>query len=301
MEQKARFWKRVKKYRFIYAMMLPVILYYLVFSYVPLILGVITSFQKTRMIGAPAFAGPANYAAVLKSPVYGEAFRNSLAIGAGTFLVQFPLGLLIALALNEAGSRFSKSLVQSISFIPNLLSWTVVGGMWLSMLAPAGLVNQIARAVSGGSAPAVIFMSEQRYAQPIMVLSGAWKGAGYYAVLFLAAITGINPSVYEAAAIDGASRLRQIGTIILPSLRPTMQVVTLLAAMGVLRNFDQIYVMGNASIYPKVRTLLYLIYQDGIVDFKTGQATAAATLILAATFLFTFLTRRATGYDASYT
>ena len=287
----------MKKYRWIYVMMLPVVLYYLIFSYYPLLLGVITSFQKTRMIGRPVFIGLQNYANVLKSPVYTEAFLNSLVIGAGTFLVQFPLGLLIALALNETYRRFARSAVQTVSFIPNLLSWTVVGGMWLSMLAPEGLVNQILRLMGKQT---LIFMAEQKFAQPIMILSGAWKGAGYYAVLFLAAITNINPSIFEAAAIDGASRLRQIVSIILPNLKSTMQVISLLAAMGLLRNFDQIFVMGNASIYPKVRTLLYLIYQDGVINFKTGQATAAATLILAATFFFTYLTRRAVGYDKAY-
>lgn len=298
--RKVSTWKQVKKYRFIYVLLIPIVVYYLIFSYYPLFLGIVNSFQESKMIGAPTFVGFDNYIAVLKNPVYGEAFVNSLVMGVGTFLVQFPFGLAIALCLNEMCTKFVKSLVQSVTYIPNLLSWTVVGGIWLSMLSPSGLVNEIMKLLTGGQWTPIIFMAEQRFAQPIMILSAAWKGAGYYAVLFLAAIVGIDGSIYEAASIDGASRLRQLFSITIPNLVPTMKVITVLGSMGILRNFDQIFVMGNSNIYPKVRTLLYLIYQDGIVNFKVGPATAAATLVLIVTMALSFITRTATKYDETY-
>lgn len=299
-EARVRTLKKIRKYRFIYVLLLPIVLYYLLFTYYPLALGIVNSFQESKMIGAPQFVGLQNYASVLSNPVYGEAFWNSLVLGAGTFAVQFPLGLVIALCINELRTRFARSAVQSVTYIPNLLSWSVVGSMWLSMLDANGLVNELMKLLTGGRWESVIFMSQLDLAQPIMILSAAWKGAGYYAVLFLAAIVGIDPSIYEAASIDGASRFRQVLSIIVPSLKPTMKVITVLASMGILRSFDQVFVMGNSNIYPKVRTLLYLIYQDGILNFKIGASTAAATLVLIVTMILSFATRRITKYDESY-
>lgn len=133
-----------------------------------------------------------------------------------------------------------------------------------------------------------------------MIFTGAWKGAGYYAVLFLAAIVGIDPAIYESASIDGASRLCQITRITIPNIVPTMKVVIVLGAMGVLRNFDQIYIMGTASILDKVRNLLYLIYTQGITQFKVGPATAAATLVLIGTLIISAVVRKVIRYDETY-
>ena len=104
-------------------------------------------------------------------------------------------------------------------------------------------------------------MSERSLARGIMIFTGAWKGAGYYAALFLAAVVSINPTLYEAASIDGASRMQQIVNITVPSLMPTIKIITMLGVMGMLRNFDQIFVMQNSSILDQVRNLLYLFIQ----------------------------------------
>ncbi len=140
-------------------------------------------------------------------------------------------------------------------------------------------------------------MSERDYARGIMIFTGAWKGAGYYAALFLAAIISINPTLYEAASIDGATRMQQIISITIPELTSTIKVVTMLGVMGILRNFDQIFIMANSSILDKVRNLLYLIYNDGIVNIKVGPASAAATLVLLATMVISFTMRKLIKYD----
>ena len=130
-----------------------------------------------------------------------------------------------------------------------------------------------------------------------MIFTGAWKSAGYTAALFLAAIVSIDPTLYEAAEMDGATRLQEIGRITLPAVIPTVKVVVVLGFMGILRNFDQIYVMANSYILDRVRNLLYLIYNDGIVNFKIGPASAAATLVLLATMVLSFTIRRLIHYD----
>lgn len=293
-------WKRVKKYKLIYAMLLPIAIYFIVFSYYPLILGIVISFRKSKLIGPQEFVGFANYADVASNPLYMEAFINTLIVGFFTFVTQFISGLTIALSLNEVKSKLAKSTIQSVTYLPNLLSWAIVGGIWITILSPSGMVNSILKNIYGSDFPRIVFMSEQKYARTIMVLSGAWKSAGYYAVLFLTAIVSINETIFEAANIDGASRFKQIIYITIPSLISTMKVIIVLASMSFLRNFDQIFVMGNSSIYGQVRNLLYLIYTDGITHFKIGLATAAATLLLIVTFVVSTIVRRLTKYDQTY-
>lgn len=300
MKRDKNVWKKVKRYRGIYLMLLPVLVYFLVFSYYPLVLGIINSFQKVKILGGSEFAGMDNYVNVATSSTYQQALGNSLIVGIGTFLLQFVLGLVIALLLNEVKNKVARSLIQTVTYIPYLLSWAVVGGLWITIFSPTGMINGILEMFSSGEYQPIVFMSEPAFARGIMIFTGAWKGAGYFVALFLAAIVSLDASIYEAAQIDGASRLQQIMRITLPQIKPTMKIVTILSAMGVLRNFDQIFIMGNPSINDKVQNLLVLIYNDGILKFDVGTATAAATQVLLVTMLISFVVRKLIGYDQAY-
>lgn len=300
MKRDKNVWKKVKRYRGIYLMLLPVLVYFLVFSYYPLVLGIINSFQKVKILGGSEFAGMDNYVNVATSSTYQQTLGNSLIVGIGTFLLQFVLGLVIALLLNEVKNKVARSLIQTVTYIPYLLSWAVVGGLWITIFSPTGMINGILEMFSSGDFQPIVFMSEPIFARGIMIFTGAWKGAGYFAALFLAAIVSLDASIYEAAQIDGASRLQQIMRITLPQIKPTMKIVTVLSAMGVLRNFDQIFIMGNPSINDKVQNLLVLIYNDGVLKFDVGTATAAATLVLLVTMLISFVVRKLIGYDQAY-
>ncbi len=293
-------WRRIRKSRFFYLMLFPIAVYFVLFNYYPLALGIYSSFHNIRLLGGMQFTGLTNYTGIVQHPLYRQAFGNTLVVGIFTFFLQFVWGLTIALLLNEIKKKYIKSAIQSVTYLPYLLSWSVVGGIWILALAPSGFINGFLELINGENFRRVVFMAEPSYARFIMVFTGAWKGAGYFAVLFLAAIVGMDPNIYEAAAIDGASRLRQMFSITLPCIVPTMKVVTMLSVMALLRNFDQIFVMGNASIYDKVRNLLYLIYNEGIIKFKIGPATAAATLVLLVTILITFAVRKLIRYDETY-
>ena len=288
---------RMRRYRFIYVLMIPVLVYFLVFSYYPMALGIFNSFREIQLLGNARFVGLENYRTILSSPVYSQAFVNTLIVGVGTFILQFFWGLLLALFLNELRHKLSRSFYQTVSYIPNLLSWSVVGSIWITLLAPNGLINGILDWIIGDGYRPIVFMSERSLARGIMIFTGAWKGAGYYAALFLAAVVSINPTLYEAASIDGASRMQQIVNITVPSLMPTIKIITMLGVMGMLRNFDQIFVMQNSSILDQVRNLLYLIYTEGIVQFKIGPASAAACIVLLATMVISFTVRKLIGYD----
>lgn len=293
-------WVKVKRYRGIYLMLLPVLVYFLMFSYYPLILGFINSFHKVKLLGGSEFVGFANYQAVAQSSSYQQALVNSLILGVGTFLLQFVWGLAIAIFLNEVKNKIIKSFIQTVTYIPYLLSWAVVGGLWITLFSPNGMINGILEWIQGADYHPVVFMAEPAFARAIMIFTGAWKGAGYFAALFMAAIVSLDETLYESAQIDGASRWQQITRITMPQIVPTMKIVTVLSAMSVIRNFDQVFIMGNASINDKVQSLLVLIYQDGILKFDVGTATAAATLVLVITMVISFVVRKLLHYDQAY-
>lgn len=300
MECKKVPWKKIIRYRGIYLMILPVLLYFIVFSVYPLLLGILSSFQNVKLMGNSEFVGLKNYISIFRDRQFRQAFVNSLVIGLGTFAFQFVWGLLIALLLNEVRQKVFKSFFQTVTFIPYLLSWSVVGGLWITILSPTGMVNAILRLIRGSAFVPVVFMSEARYGRAVMIFTGAWKNSGYYAAMFLAAIVAIDRSLYEAALIDGATRLQQITRVTIPMIVPTMKVVAVLSIMGVLRNFDQIFIMGNASINSEVQNLLVLIYEKGILQFQVGTANAAATMVLAATYLITTAVKKLLHYDRLY-
>ncbi len=292
--------KKMRRYTIIYIMLIPVVIYFIVFSYYPLALGIYNSFMESKLLGNAKFVGLNNYKEVLKDSLYSQAFINTIVVGVGTFIFQFGAALLISLCINELKNKYAKSAVQSAAYLPYMISWAIVGGMWIKLLSPTGLVNGIFSFFIGDSYNPLVFMAEIKYSRMIMILTGAWRGAGYYAVLLLAAIVSIDQSIYEAAAIDGASRLKQIIYITIPNLVPTMKVITVLGSMQLLRNFDQIFIMGNSTTFDKVRNLLMLVYEQGVINFKIGVATAGATLVLIATFIISFIVRKLTKYDENY-
>jgi len=281
-------------------MLAPVAVYFIVFSFYPLGLGVYTSFFEVRILGDSTFIGLDNYAAVVSHPFYRQALANTLVVNFSKFALQFIFGLLIALLLNEVKSNITKSTIQTATYLPYLLSWSVVGALWINILSPTGMLNGFMRLILGESHRMITFMAEPSMARIIFILTGAWKDAGYTAVLFLAAIVSIDPSIYEAAAIDGASRFQQIRKIIIPNLGPIMKTIVLLSMMGIMRNFDQVFVMTNAVINPRVRNLAFFIFNEGLAQLRIGPAVAAATLILLATLIITIVVRKLVKYDQTF-
>ena len=169
--------------------------------------------------------------------------------------------------------------------------------MWVTILSSNGMLNGFLNLLGQ---PSVQFMADRNCAKLIMILTGAWKDMGYYALLFLASLVSIDGSIYEAAQIDGATRIRQITNITVPELIPTMKIIIILATMGFLRNFDQVFVMENSMILDKIRTLLLYIYTEGILQFKVGVATSAATVVLVTTIVITSIVRKLIRYDENY-
>lgn len=285
---------RLRRFVPLYLMFLPIAVYFVLFSYWPLIRGVIMSFQANRLMRPRPFVGLANYADVLSDPDFLQVIVNSLIIGAVDMALYFGLSLVLALALNEVRLRVIRNAVQTIAYLPYLFSWSVIAGVWILVLDDQGMVNVLLGAL--GAKP-VFFLAEPAFARPLIIGMGVWRSIGYFALLYTVAITGIDPSLYESAEIDGAGRMRQIRSITIPSLADTMKVIAVLLAMGVLTHFDEMYVMQNAANKDQIKTLLLYVFEKGIVQFKTGLATAGAVLVMIGSLLFVAVTRKAIRYD----
>jgi putative aldouronate transport system permease protein len=293
--QRTRGLKRWKSAIPLYVMLLPVIVYFIVFTYYPLVHSVLISMQDFKLIGNRPFIGFENYRNVLVDPNFWADFRNTLFLGISILLIGFVAPIVIALSLNELLSQWLKRSIQMVIYLPHLFSWAVVGGLWIELLNPdGGLINAVLNAFGISS---IQFMSDPNVARWVIILVSVWKEFGFNSVIYLAALAGINPELYASAKVDGANRWQETWFVTIPGLARTMQIVGLLSIMGVLRMFDQIYVMRNAVIQPKVDVLMTYVYDQGS-QMNIGQATASALIILVFTLLLTVFTQRLVKYDS---
>jgi putative aldouronate transport system permease protein len=278
----------------LYLMILPVLAYFAVFVYYPLYEGVLASFQEFKLLGARPFVGWENYQTVWNDPRFWQVLRNTLFIGFGILALGFFPPIIVALALNEVRLVLFKKFAQTVVYLPHLFSWVVVGGMWIYLLSPrGGLVNELLALIDAGP---VRFLTNATLARIMMIVLPIWKDMGYAAIIYLASITAINPTLYEAARIDGASRFQQVRQITLPLLAPTMKVVLMLNVLGLLRIFDQIYVMRNGVVQRKVDVLMTYVYDMGILKYEVGYASAVSVMVLVATLLMTAVVWYVTGF-----
>ncbi|MDY0289960.1 MAG: ABC transporter permease subunit [Sphaerochaeta sp.] len=287
-------WKKMKKYKTFYFLFIPIALYFLIFTYYPFLKGLVMSFQENRLIGKRPFAGVENYALVLQDTDFLASIKNSLIIGLWDMVLYFTLSLLFAIILNELLNKTVKKTVQTIAYLPYLFSWAVIGGVWALIFDIQGLANQF---LSLFSVEPIFFLAQPNLARPLIIAMGVWRSIGYFALLYTVAIINIDTQLYEAARIDGASRMMQIRKIIIPSLAPTMKTILVLLSIGVLTHFDEIFIMVNPANRRKIGTLLLYVFETGIINFKTGTASAGATLVMVGTLVFTAIIRKLIRYD----
>lgn len=287
-------WRKIKKYKTFYFLFIPIALYFLIFTYYPFLKGLIMSFQENRLIGKRPFAGVENYTLVLQDPDFLASIKNSLIIGLWDMVLYFALSLLFAIILNELLNKTIKKTVQTIAYLPYLFSWAVIGGVWALIFDIQGLANQF---LSLFNVDPIFFLAQPNLARPLIIAMGVWRSIGYFALLYTVAIINIDAQLYEAARIDGASRMVQIRKIIIPSLGPTMKTILVLLSIGVLTHFDEIFIMVNPANRRKIGTLLLYVFETGIINFKTGTASAGATLVMVGTLVFTAIIRKLIKYD----
>lgn len=283
-----------RRARVLYLLVLPAVLYFAIFSFFPIASGAVISLENFQFVGATTFDGLANYKAVFTTPGFWQAFLNTLLLSLGNVTLTALVPMIVALSLNEVRFKFGKRLVQSIIYTPYLFSWVVVGGIWIFLLSPSGgMINSI---LSVFGIKSIYFLAQPNLARPILISVNLWKQMGYVCIIYLASLSAISPQLYEAAMIDGAGGFKRAVYITVPALISTLKVVLLLNVMGALQIFDQVYVMRNDVIAPKIDVLMYYVYVQGLNQFRIGYAAAVSVFIFLITLTITVLTRRFTRY-----
>ncbi|TXK80636.1 sugar ABC transporter permease [Paenibacillus sp. N3.4] len=272
---KSEKWRFIKKYKALYLLSLPGILYFLVFKYVPLA-GSLMAFQDYDLFKGftgSAWIGFDHFKSMFAYPDFMRILTNTLLIAIYSLVFAFPIPIILALLLNEARKVMFKRTIQTIIYMPHFLSWIVIGGISIEILSPStGLVNHFI--VWLGSAP-IYFMGEEAYVKAIIVLTGIWRDAGWGTIIYLAALSAVNPDLYEAAEIDGASRWKQTTAITIPVLMPTITILFLLQIGNFLDfGFERVFVFLNTLNADKGEILDTYIYRVGLIDKQYGYTTA---------------------------
>lgn len=258
----------------LYLMVLPGLLFYLVFKYVPLAGSVIAfqNYQIFKGITGSSWVGFDNFRFIFTYQDFYLVLRNTATIALYQLVFGFPAPIILALLLNELRLMLAKRVIQSLFYLPHFLSWVVVGGIVFELLSSQGAVNMVRGWV--GLEP-VLFMQQEAYFRTIVVLSGIWKEVGWGTIIYLAAIAGINPNLYEAAVMDGAGRWKQTLHITLPVMFPTILVLFLLNIGNFLElGFDQIYNLLTPMTYSVGDIIETYVYRAGVLQGQYSVTTA---------------------------
>lgn len=262
--------------RWLYLLILPGFIWYIIYRYLPMA-GLYIAFHefdmKKGIFGGEAMGFKYFQYIFFEHRNFWQLVRNTLLINVYKLIFYFPAPIVFAMMLNEIISNRYKRVLQTVIYLPHFVSWVVFGSIVITFLNPSeGIVNQIIQWFGGKP---VFFLSEPKYFRGIVVLSDIWKEAGYGTIIYLAAITGIDPALYEAGKIDGASRLQSMWYITLPCISETI-IVMLLLDIGRIMNvgFEQIYVLSNSAVYSTGDVISTYVYRLGIGSGRFSLTTA---------------------------
>lgn len=260
-----------------YLLLLPAIISVIVFNFLPFA-GIVIAFKDFDVIdgilGSP-WVGFDNFIKIFKYPEMLASIKNTLIFSIEGVFGKFPFPIILALLFNEIRNAKFKKFVQTISYFPHFLSWASVCALIYAMFAIDGPVNNImAKLIGAGYERANILMDSKNFL-PVLFFSGLWKELGWSSIIYLAAIAGVDPSMYEAAEVDGCNRFKQVIYITLPSIKTTI-VLVLLLGMGslVTANFEHVYGLQNVYTQNETEVINTLVYRKGIQGGEYSLATA---------------------------
>ncbi len=263
------------KNRYYYLLLLPALLFFVLFCYVPMA-GVglaFKDFSYTKGIFGSDWAGLKHFERLFSSNSFYEILRNTIVISLYRLVFSFPMPVIFALLLNEIKSMRFKRCVQTISYLPHFISWVVMGGIIAELLSPSrGVVNYLLGLF--GRDP-VYFLAEPAYFRGVLVVTDIWKSVGWGSIIYLSAIAGVDMEQYESAAIDGATRWDMAVRITLPSILPTIVTMFILQIGSILSaGFDQIFNLYNPTVYKVADIIDTYVYRVGINEMKYDYTTA---------------------------
>ena len=268
------FGKRVVKYRALIVMLLPALIFFAVFCYGPMY-GVVLAFKDysiSKGIMGSEWVGLYYFNRLFSSERFWEVLGNTLIISLLKLVIGFFPPILFALLLNEIQTKWFKKLTQTASYLPYFISWIVMAGIIKEMFSANGVVNQIVTAFGGESQ---IWLSKKEYFRAILVGTDIWKGFGWGSIIYISALSGIDPQLYEAASLDGAGRIKKMLYITLPCLVPVITINLILSMGGVLNaGFDQIFNLVNPSVKSVADIIDTYVYELGIQKRDYSLSTA---------------------------
>jgi len=239
--------KSIKKYKTFYIMLIPGVLYFIIFKYLPMA-GLAVSFQDySPFLGffKSPWVGLKHFQRLFADPDFYNLFRNTLVLAVYNIVFYFPLPIMLALLLNEIRSNKYKKIVQSLIYMPHFISWVVIAGLCFTMLSnQRGVINEIIKQFGGNS---VNFLGSETWFRPLITMQVIWKETGYGTIIFLAALAGVDTQLYEAAEVDGCNRWQQLVHITMPAIKSTI-IILLILRMGTFLDsgFEQIFLMLNS-------------------------------------------------------
>ncbi|MCF6409983.1 ABC transporter permease [Pseudalkalibacillus salsuginis] len=267
--------KKIWKQRFLFLLLLPGLVYFIVYKYIPMF-GLVIAFKDYNPfqgIWESEWVGLKHFKNIFATPDVLQVIWNTLNISFLQILFAFPVPIILALMLNELRGNFYKRIIQSIIYLPHFLSWVIVVGITVVFLRSEGLINAFLHSTFGWEA--IPFLTDPAYFKPLIILQVIWKESGWGTIIFLAALSGINPQLYEAAIIDGANRWRQIWHITLPALKSTIVILVILRLGNVLdTGFEQIFLMLNPFNMEIGNVLDTFVFFKGIQQADYSFATA---------------------------
>ena len=276
-----KFWKSFRTQAPYQIMVWPGIILMAVFNFIPMY-GILIAFKDYSVFDTIANAewvGFQYFEEFFSDPNFWKVLKNTVGISFFKLIIGFPLAIFVAVMINELVSPKFKKMVQTISYLPHFLSWVILGGMFITWLSDAGLVNNLLRDLNLIDKP-IRFLTDSKKYWAIAVISDIWKELGWNTILYIAAMTGINPALYEAAKIDGATKMQQIFKITIPSIRHIIALTFVLSVGGLLgSNLDQTLVLQNPVNYQASEVINSYVYKMGIQQGDFSYAAAIGLFV----------------------
>ncbi|MGO4185723.1 protein lplB [Paenibacillus sp. FSL A5-0031] len=266
--------KKYKQYRVLLIMMIPAVVYYILFHYLPMY-GVLLAFKDFKItqgiIGSP-WAGLHHFEKIMNDTYFYTVLKNTLIISLSKLVFGFPVPIIFALLLSEISNMKFKRLAQTVSYLPHFISWVVMAGIFFTLFSLDGPINGIVKLLGGDP---MLFLADDRYFRTILVATSIFQGFGWGSIIYFAAISSIDPQLYEAAVLDGAGRFKRMFYISIPMLAPVIAIMLILSMSGILdAGFDQIFNMYNVKVYNVSDIIDTYVYRKGLIEMNYSYATA---------------------------
>jgi len=275
LSQKNNTLRQIKRHRSVYLLLVLPVAWYIVFRYIPIWNGQIAfrDFMPLDGIVGSKWVGFENFKVFTKSFYFTELLRNTLFYSFGKLFVSVPSAIILAIALYECARPKLAKVVQTLAYFPHFLSWVIMYGILLALLAPGdGIINDVIKAFGGEP---IAFLTNTKTFPWIVIFSDTWKEVGWSAIIFIAALMGIDITLFEAAIAEGASAPQRVWYITLPAIRPVIVIVVLLRLGTILdAGFNQMFMLYTVPVYSVADIIDTWVYRQGLLNFQFGLATA---------------------------